>query len=361
MKILMLGTLTNSMNGSARSFVRLCNALAAKHEVYVVMPDKEGVAKTLSDKASGVIIEALTPIRRSLQAGIDLPFSMFRLWRVLRTVKPDVVHINDIPWFYGVLICKLMHIPVAIHSRFYEKNKIVKGIIAAVIKTADLVIYVSEFNRDLWGIKKGCHLTLHNPGVFQFHFEDDLQLPDRYALVVSRISEEKGVAEAIRAFSLIAEQDKEIRLVVAGDALYKYQVEYKKKCQELSASLGIGDKIIWLGHVSKPHSLYVKAALYIHLPNFEDPFPTTIMEALALGCRILTNGRGGIREQVLGFDGVCIIEGSENYGQIGARLVTFMNTTHDRYDRTMLYKERFDEERFYEKFDRVLTSLVLSN
>jgi glycosyltransferase involved in cell wall biosynthesis len=196
--------------------------------------------------------------------------------------------------------------------------------------------------------------------VFKFKFEDYPNLPENFALIVSRISEEKGIAESFQLFSQIAEYNKNMKLVVAGDAMYDYQIKYKNDCIELSKELGIEEKIVWLGHVSNPHTLFAKAALYFHLPNFEDPFPTTVMEALALGCRIVTNGRGGISEQVLGFDGVFVVDSNNNHENINS-VITFLENTANRYDRLSQYKQKFDEDRFHSTFENIVTNLHLNS
>jgi glycosyltransferase involved in cell wall biosynthesis len=356
MKILMMGTLTNSMNGSARSFVRLCNFLASKHDVYVVVPNKDGVVMNLSNDISKLIVKNLTPVRRSISSILRIPISMMRLFSLVKEFQPDIIHINDIPWFYGVLVARCMRIPVVIHSRYYEKNKVIKKLISIFVCAADSVIYVSDFNRKMWELTKGSNFTLHNPGIFNFKFDKNLNLPSNYALVVSRISEEKGIRESIRLFSVLAKQDSSIQLVLAGDALYHYQQVYLDDCKKLLKQLGIEDRVVWLGHVSMPHVLYANAKLYIHLPNFEDPFPTTIMEALALGTRIVTNGRGGIKEQIVDFDGTCLIEPNLSVHEIEAKLIQFMNTTESKYDRSDLYAKRFNEQQFYAKFEEILLS-----
>lgn len=361
MKILMMGTLTNSMNGSARSFIRLCNFLASKHDVYVVVPDTEGVVMFISDDISNLIIKNLTPVRRSITSILRIPVSIARLWSLIKKYQPDIIHINDIPWFYGVLVAKWLNVPVVIHSRYYEKNKIIKKVISLFVGVSDAVVYVSDFNRAMWGVTKGSHITLHNPGVFNFKFDSSLNLPKNYALVVSRISKEKGIREAIQLFSILAKQDNSLHLVLAGDALYGYQKVYLGQCKELLKQLGLEDRVLWLGHVAMPHVLYANTKVYIHLPNFEDPFPTTIMEALALGARIVTNGRGGIKEQIADFDGTCLIAPSLSMREIESTLIQFMNATSSKYDRTDLYSKRFNEDQFYEKFEEILLSVNRQN
>lgn len=356
-KLLVFGTLTDEMNGSARSFIRLCNLMSSKSDVTAVVPDSAGVVSMLDSKVDIRTLD-YSPIRRSLSSAINLPVSMFNLYRLIKQVSPDLIHINDIPWFYGIAIGKQLNIPVTIHSRYYEENKFVRKVISRCLAKASLVVHVSDYNRRLWSLPQNCNsVTLHNPGIFKFDLESSFSqdLPEKYILIVSRVAEEKGVKEAILIFLQLASLVKDLSLVIAGDAIYPNQHRYKNECEELVKKSGLGDRVYWLGKVQKPHSLYVNASAFIHVPRFEDPFPTTIMEALALGCRIITNRKGGIPEQVEYFDGVYhVSDGNINSNE----LIDFLNKDVIIAARREKYNYRFGEDSFVQRFDNLLASKI---
>jgi glycosyltransferase involved in cell wall biosynthesis len=75
------------------------------------------------------------------------------------------------------------------------------------------------------------------------------------------------------------------------------------------------------------------------------------MEALTLGCRIITNLKGGIPEQIRGFEGILLVD-SHNVKL--NKVIEFMNDSKVRYDRSEEYKKRFGCEKFIKEFESVL-------
>ncbi|MEP1744170.1 MAG: glycosyltransferase [Kangiellaceae bacterium] len=357
MKILAVGAITNEMNGSSRSFIRLCNLLSRENEVNVVLPNLDGVADLLIESINKCIVADISPIRRSFLNIVKAPFSIVRFYLIVRKIKPDVIHINDIPWFYLILVAKVSNVPVTIHSRYIESNRFLKKLISLFLERADKVIFVSDYNKKLWNLNRGnkC-VTIHNPGVFDFVEMDlsNLRLPKKFALIVSRISEDKGIIEVINSYYKLSKIIPDLCLVIAGDYQYNYQKVYKKKCELLVSQLELDDKVIWLGKIDKPHSLYKGCAVYYHLPNFEDPFPTTIMEGLSLNSKIITNCKGGIPEQVEGFSGVFILRSTTSSQEVAL----FVNDSQTILDRTTLYKDKFGENAFVRKLTSVFNKVV---
>jgi len=127
-------------------------------------------------------------------------------------------------------------------------------------------------------------------------------------MMVARISPEKGIKEGIKLFARLAEQIFGSRLVIAGDTVYERQRRYQEECRRQVRILGVEDRVQWVGQVEDATALLRGCIGFIHLPLFEDPFPTTIMEALIADAPIITTRKGGIPEQVSGFNGVYYAE-----------------------------------------------------
>ena len=314
MKILLVGTLTSTMNGSARSFRKLAIALSSQHDVVAVLPDREGVADMMmKDKHCQLVFSNLNPIRRSAYYIVRSILSSFVFLKLLITHRPEHVHINDIPWFYLIFASRLLGIPVTIHSRYYEENKFVRNAIVLALKQANSVAFVSDFNRRLWfpGLTSEKLRVINNPGVFLT--APDAVDRDKYGfLTVSRISEDKGVMDSVRFFSNYVNATGKGYLTIVGGCQYREQFAYRERCVELVKELGIEKRVTWIGEESDVSSYYFRNSIYVHLPRFEDPFPTTIMEALNSNISIVTNRKGGIPEQVAGFDGVVFIDEYEH-------------------------------------------------
>ncbi len=350
MKVLVVGLITNEMNGSSKSFVRLCNLLSQKDNVTAIFPDNKGVFSKLNESCN-YYIRNIIPVRRSIRNLLALPLSILYFLSILYRVKPDVVHINDIPWFYLIPFVKLMGIKVTIHSRYIEENTKVKKIISKFLIMADKIIFVSNFNKSQWKLPcKSRSITINNPGLFESDKIENTPdqkyvLPNRYCLVVARVSQDKGIKEAIDFFHRHRNELDGLKLVIAGDSQYPNQEVYKKECKEQVEQLCIQDDVVWLGSVINPRFLYDQASFFIHLPNFQDPFPTTIMEALSSGTGIVTNRNGGIPEQIRNFEGVVLVDKDLLCTDESLSVLK----SESKYDRSNEYENRYGEEGFINK------------
>ena len=124
---------------------------------------------------------------------------------------------------------------------------------------------------------------------------------DDFLLVYSgRVNREKGIMELIEAMNQLKEHQN-IKLLVIGSSFYgnaNNENDFAKKLKELAEPLK--DRIIFTGFI--PYSdmpNYLSMADVAVIPSvWEDPFPTTVLEAQAMGLPIITTRRGGIPEEV---------------------------------------------------------------
>jgi len=99
-------------------------------------------------------------------------------------------------------------------------------------------------------------------------------------LFLSRLDPKKNVEGLLRAFSLLANELPDTRLVIAGDGEAGYVAELKK----LAVELGLADRVVWLGHVDGDHKAAALAAAQVFvLPSFSENFGIAAAEALMAG------------------------------------------------------------------------------
>ena len=124
---------------------------------------------------------------------------------------------------------------------------------------------------------------------------------DDFLLVYSgRINREKGIMELIEAMNQLKEHQN-IKLLVIGSSFYgnaDNKNDFAKSLKEKAEPLK--DNIIFTGFI--PYSdmpNYLSIADVAVIPSvWDDPFPTTVLEAQAMGLPIITTRRGGIPEEV---------------------------------------------------------------
>jgi glycosyltransferase involved in cell wall biosynthesis len=112
-------------------------------------------------------------------------------------------------------------------------------------------------------------------------------LPERYVLFLSRISWKKGLDRLITAWQWVPD----IPLVIAGND----DENYRPRLEELARSLGVADRVLFVGPASDAHkwALYARAQLFV-LPSYSENFGNVVAEAMAMGCPSLVTAEVGI-------------------------------------------------------------------
>lgn len=124
---------------------------------------------------------------------------------------------------------------------------------------------------------------------------------DDFVMVFSgRVTAEKGIMQLIEAMTLLQDLPR-IKLLVIGSSFYgndDNENSFAKALREKAAHLS--DRIIFTGFI--PYAQmpnYLQIADIAVIPSvWDDPFPTTVLEAQAMGLPIISTRRGGIPEQV---------------------------------------------------------------
>lgn len=136
---------------------------------------------------------------------------------------------------------------------------------------------------------------------------------DDFILVYSgRLNKDKGIAELIDAMLLLNDLPK-IKLMIIGSTFFGNATNEDGFVRTLKEkALPIKERLLFTGFVPyrkmPEHLLLADVAV---IPSvWDDPFPTTVLEAQAAGLPIITTNRGGIPEEV--GDGNAIIVPTEH-------------------------------------------------
>lgn len=149
-------------------------------------------------------------------------------------------------------------------------------------------------------------ITIHN-GIDLNAFSKNTQTRrnrlnnDDFLLVYSgRVNREKGIMELLEAIDLLKEKS-HIKLMVIGSSFFGNAINDDEFMKELKSKVApLKDRIIFTGFI--PYNempSYLSMADVAVIPSvWDDPFPTTVLEAQAMGLPIITTCRGGIPEEV---------------------------------------------------------------
>lgn len=232
--------------------------------------------------------------------------------------QPLVVHSHSasfcltagaaIRFFLG---CRAIH---TFHSPLERPSRALNVFVTRV----DAVVYVAEATRQLYrrlGVPANPEECLIPGGVDTDSYRPPHSRPSDKAdipsiLFVGRICQEKGVAEAIQAMSLMG---KPARLLIVGVAQNQTQKAYENSLRDIVDSApGLNDRVEFLGRLSgKPLAEVFRSADIFVVPSlWDEPAPMVVAEAFASGLPVVAFDSGGLKERVRdGIDGLIVPKG----------------------------------------------------
>ncbi|MCM1134043.1 MAG: glycosyltransferase [Clostridium sp.] len=198
-------------------------------------------------------------------------------------------------------------------------------------------------------------VTLRNPvhaNFFRERFEGERE---KTIVAVGRIDENKNHKLLIEAFGGIAGKFPEYRLVIYGEG------EKRKELRELSAALGLEDRIFLPGNVDNVAELIYKAQVFV-LPSNTEGMPNTLLEAMLLGLTVISTDCpcGGPAELIRhGTNGLLIPAGDVKKMEEALELVLGDLRRADEMGREAAkLKEEYKAEKVYESWKRYLEKLA---
>jgi len=228
-----------------------------------------------------------------------------------------VHHEAPVLWIYLQLFrrkYKKLKTVVYIHAHLKdvlkpEKKKthaIRKAILKHTAKKCDYVIAISDIVRkslvDAGFRRSNIRKVYNGTDLAKFANQQKKERGEKTEFIfVGRLIKEKGVQNILEAVSLLDKETVRSRLHISivGDGIYAD--ELKKKCGEL----GLGDCVTFCGKQRDIPERLAGSDFFIHLPEWEEGFGITLIEAMAAGlpsivydrgamCELVENGKNGL-------------------------------------------------------------------
>jgi glycosyltransferase involved in cell wall biosynthesis len=139
-------------------------------------------------------------------------------------------------------------------------------------------------------------------------------------IYVGRLIEAKGVQNILCALSKIDTIDYQMWIV--GDGAYK------KALETISMELNLQDKIEFLGSRRDISELLQESDIFVHMPNWEEGFGITVVEAMAAGKICIVANSGAMPEMITdGINGFIVEKGNiqalaEKIGEVADQINT---------------------------------------
>lgn len=174
--------------------------------------------------------------------------------------------------------------------------------------------------KDYYGVSKACNEWLQHFGIqargvlynsidlekvktvqnsTNISYREEYRIP-KTAIVVTftgRLIREKGLPEFLNVAEQISREREDVYFFIAGDGVMEKEVNMRKNRY-----------IIPVGRIDFEHviSLLMESDIFC-LPSFSEGFSTSILEAAACGCYVITTARGGAKELLLNEEYGCVM------------------------------------------------------
>lgn len=244
-----------------------------------------------------------------MRLGVPDPRGLIRLARLLRRLRPDVVHAHMV---HANLLARLSRLvaplPFVI-STIHNENEGAQWRYVAYRLTnrlSDLTTAVSRVAQleatRRWAAPKGSILLVPNGLSMAPYARDDaardrtralLDLGDRFMwLAVGRLAEAKGYGDMVAAFAMAVRDHPDARLLIAGVGSLEQEIRAETR------RLGIEASVRLLGLRSDVPALMQAADGFVMTSRWEG-LPMVLLEAGASGLPVVATDVGGSRDAVL--------------------------------------------------------------
>ena len=251
-----------------------------------------------------------------------------RFWkinRVLKKKKFDMVIVNTRFYphsLYGMMFAKKIKAKcitldhgtshLSVHNKFWD-------FIGAVFEHS-LTKIDQIFCKDYYGVSGACnewlsHFHIKAKGVLynsidleevkniqanmKKMYREKYNISENATVITftGRLLKEKGLPSLLNVMDKINKEREDIYLFIAGDGDMQYEIDLRKNSHIIPVGRIDFERIV---------TLLSESDIFC-LPSFSEGFSTSILEAAACGCYILTTARGGAKELLINDEYGCVI------------------------------------------------------
>lgn len=317
MKLVRVTTIPTTLNAFCSGFFRELKEIDNYEIIVVSSPGKllNEFAKQEGVQAKAVLMERhISPLK-------DLK-SLWKMWRVMRREKPDMVHsMTPKAGLVTMIAAWLARVPIRIHTFtglvFPTSTGLKRRILMATDRLtcacATHIIPEGEgVKNDLlnnhitkkdirvlgYGNIRGIDLEHYNPELFQN--KKDTRF---FTFVfVGRLVGDKGINELVEAFARLNKEHSQTRLVLVGPEEEKLDPIKP----ETKAEIECNPVINAVGSQTEVRPFYAAADTLV-FPSYREGFPNVVIEAGAMGLPSIVTDINGSREIIIdGENGVIV-------------------------------------------------------
>lgn len=280
----------------------------------------------------------------------------WKIHHALKRKKIDMVIVNTrfyLHSLYGMIFAKRKKVKcitldhgtshLSVHNRFWDTiGKIFEH-------TFTKIDYL--FCKEYYGVSKACnkwlkHFHIKAKGVLYnsidleeveeikakvtTSYREQYHIPEDSVVITftGRLLEEKGLPSLLNVMDRLHKEGVNAYLFIAGDGDMQQEIEKRKT-----------DYILPVGRIDFEHIIaLLKESDIFCLPSFSEGFSTSILEASACDCYIVTTARGGAKELLINEDYGCVIPNNKEEILYKALLKTINDSDKRKKGVELTYK-----------------------
>ncbi len=316
---------TGTVSGAERVLLMILGRLDRdRYEPVVVCPENSRLMNMT--RAAGVKTRGLQVLEARFTWRIDRIFRyLLSFAQVIRTARyvvqdeePDAIHANSIRAGLVMSAATLgLRVPVIWHAhdilprhplstaiRLFacttSQNRILAVSHAVADRFRGVLLRTLTHRVPITVIHNAVDLERFQPNADageEIRRELDLSATQPVVGIVGQLTPRKGQLELIEAFAQVAGEIPDSLLLIIGEPLFNRDEEYAKKLKQVAQSLGIADRVCFLGNRDDvPNVMQGLDVLVVN--SHQEPFALTVLEGLASGTAVLATAVGGTPEMV---------------------------------------------------------------
>jgi glycosyltransferase involved in cell wall biosynthesis len=375
MKILCVSHGKTLRAGAELAFLELVEALFKNgHSVHAVVPGEGEMTERLRQWKIPVIV-ILSPwwvgssssFRSRLRRLWNLPFAVLRLYKILRQIHPDIVITNTMTIPAAAMasfLCRIPHVWY-IHEFGVEDHRFrfdfgLRCSFFLIERLSERILLNSHtleqhfrhsFSENKMSVIYYGIDVKPDPEFKPVRTEGSFRL-----ILLGRITESKGQADAIRAIWILKKRGLPVQLILLGTPEPRYGA-YLKKLEE---ELAVADRLHWEPFTQRPFHQMLSCDVAL-LCSKQEAFARVVIEAMKLGLPVIGSAGGGTPEQIrVGLNGLLYRSGdAEDLADKIEQLYTNRSLANDMGKNAQQWSESiFRPERYREELDSILKKTV---
>ena len=343
------------------------------YEVTAVLPSDEGIADWYDDSDIDTIELWSEPLRRRRSTLGQLTYLFFGLVATLRLAiyvrrnQIDIVHVNDVRFFPGIIAGTLGGARCICHVRANYESETVRSVLSKLIlRFSDRVLCVSKRTREIMFEEVGLSTeqvdvlydSVPDPERFEgdsdgrsFRAELDIDPEVPIVLNVSKMTANKAQDRVLDAAERVEDAVPNAVFVLVGGVVEgheDYADTVTQRAEELSS-------VRTAGFVPDVTEALAASDISIHLPRHDDPFPGVVLEGMLAGNPVVGSRSGGIPEQIDHGEIGYLVPKNDGVEEITERLVSLCENDRERQkmgeEAARRCRRIFSPKRFFKSLD----------